>query len=271
MTSLIGWIAVDSRGPASIYLASDSRISWGSENVWDCGRKLFASRKYPEILGYCGDVLFPTQVLGQIIDLIDNELCLDLFDTPDVKRNKIFKIIMDSFSGYPADVAKEFTVVYCTRENDGMNSSFNLSTLNWSKSSWSEQWLPLPTESGVITTLGSGTAFISKWYDRWSHTTEKRTSRSVFSAFCDSIQSGDDKNTGGAPQLVGIYRKGSAESFGIMYKNQRFLLGLPIEGSNKCESVEWRNCIFERCDWRNMERLEGSQKHKRPRGLGRAF
>jgi hypothetical protein len=271
MTTLVGWVGVDSRGPASIYLASDSRISWGLANVWDFGRKLFASRKYPEILGYCGDVLFPTQVLGQIIDLIDNELFLNQSDTLDAKKNKIFKILKDSFGGYPANVAQEFTIVYCARENEGMNSSFHLATLNWNKSLWSEQWHPLPAESGVIKTLGSGSRFNTKWYDIWSNTTEKRTSRSIFGAFCDTIQSGDDKYTGGAPQLVGIYRKGAAESFGIIFKNRRFILGLPVEASDKCEVVEWRNCIFERCDWRTMERLEGAQKHKRPKGLGKAL
>jgi hypothetical protein len=70
MTSLVSWIGVDSLAPASIYLASDSRISWGNRLTWDYSRKLFASRNHPEILGYFGDVLFPSQVLGQLIDLV---------------------------------------------------------------------------------------------------------------------------------------------------------------------------------------------------------
>ena len=34
-------------------------------------KKVFASKKYPEIFGYAGDVLFPSIVLEQIIELID--------------------------------------------------------------------------------------------------------------------------------------------------------------------------------------------------------
>ena len=60
MTSLLAWVGVDSRHLSSIYLASDSRISWGDVANWDFGRKLFASTKYPEIIGYVGDVLFPS-------------------------------------------------------------------------------------------------------------------------------------------------------------------------------------------------------------------
>ena len=61
MTTLISWVGADQRGPASIRLAADSRISWslsGSEQKkWDFGKKLFASHSGPEIVGYCGDVL----------------------------------------------------------------------------------------------------------------------------------------------------------------------------------------------------------------------
>ena len=44
-----------------IYLASDSRITWGSANRrWDAGRKLFTSDKSSHAFGYCGDVVFPS-------------------------------------------------------------------------------------------------------------------------------------------------------------------------------------------------------------------
>jgi hypothetical protein len=270
MTSLIGWVAVDSRGPTSIYLASDSRISWKPNGTWDYGRKVFASRNYPELLGYCGDVLFPTQVLGQVIDLIDGNLCISKDHTAEQKKDIIFKILKDSFRGYPINTAQAFSIVYCTRENEQMQSFFHLATLCWGSAGWSEEKLSIPAKSGIIQTLGSGSQFVKKWYQRWSNTKEKRTSRSVFSAFCDSIESGDDKYTGGAPQLVSIYRRGSAENVGIIYKEKRYLLGLPVECSEMCSAVDWRNGIFERCDWKTMKRMEKAQKHRRPKGLGNA-
>ena len=67
MTVLIGWIGVDSRVPCSAYLMSDSRISWNDQlGAYDYGRKLFAFKNSPDILGYCGDVTFPSMVLSRL-------------------------------------------------------------------------------------------------------------------------------------------------------------------------------------------------------------
>jgi hypothetical protein len=271
MTSLVAWIAIDSRSPASIYLVSDSRISWGNQ-TWDYGRKLFASRNYPEILGYYGDVLFPSQVLGRLIDLIDSNLLFNAEDSPGHKWAKILSVVQKSFKGYPDEKSCFFTIIYCTRENSEMSSVFHMSMLSWRPNEgWiDKQGINLPQESGIIDIFGSGEKSVSKWYSYWSQTRQKRTSRSVFSAFCDALQSGEDKKSGGAPQLIGLYRKGVAESFGIIYKNQRYLFGLPVDESENLKAVEWRNSLFERCDWQTMKPLEGAQRHSRPRGLGKA-
>ena len=63
MTSLIAWVAADDRGPASLNIATDSRISWDSgplrsRTLWDQGQKVFASQREPILVGYVGDVLF---------------------------------------------------------------------------------------------------------------------------------------------------------------------------------------------------------------------
>lgn len=271
MTSLVAWIAVDSRAPASIYLASDSRISWGTRQTWDYGRKLFASRNYAEILGYFGDVLFPSQVLGQLVYLIDSDLLFSAEDLPANKWLKIVSVVRQSFEAYPDENARPFTIVYCGRENSGMAAVFHMYALSWEPN---EGWvdkreIDLPKESGIIGVFGSGEEVVNRWYSYWSRTKQKRTSRSVFSAFCDALIGGEDKYSGGAPQLVGIYRQGVAETFGIIYNNRRYLLGLPVDESENLDAVEWRNGLFERCDWRTMKPLEGAQRHSRPRGLGR--
>ena len=59
MTMLVSWIGVDTHGPTSAYIAADSRISWDASNAFDFAKKVFAAKKYPEIFGYAGDVLFP--------------------------------------------------------------------------------------------------------------------------------------------------------------------------------------------------------------------
>jgi hypothetical protein len=273
MTSLVGWLGVDSRGACSIYLASDSRISWyeketKSRRVWDHERKLFASKRHPDLLGYCGDVSFPSQVLGQITALIDSDLLFDRLDSPDTKFSKIVSLAKTSFAGYPREYRRPFEVVYCTRDNSRMSAVFSMAVLRWSSSRWTQQWLQLPNESGIIKCLGSGEQSISKWYKRWNNTKEMRTSRIVFSAFCDALSSGEDSCSGGGPQLVGLYRKDEGETFGVIYKKRRYVLGVPVRWTEALGSIEWRNRWFERCDGRTLERLPDAQRHTRPRGLG---
>lgn len=271
MTTLIAWLGVDSRKPSSLYLASDSRISWSNEQKWDYARKIFASTNTPDILGYYGDVIFPSQVLGQILELIENGLLFSELDTAIIKQSKVFDIVKSSFKDYPKEQHREFTIVYCTRENDGMESVFYVFTLGWkSLTGWNENRLNLPDTSGIIESFGSGGKFVEKWHERWNNTKEKGTSRIVFGAFCDSLYSADDPRSGGAPQLAGLYRVGNGKSYGIIYRNERFVFGLPAIENENLGCLEWRNTIFERCDWQTKEPLPLAQKHLRPRGLGKA-
>lgn len=272
MTSFVAWIGVDARGPASIYFASDSRISWSYQNktygIWDHGRKLFASAKYPEIFGYFGDTFFPSQVLAQVLDLIDGDILFESSDNPEIKFGKVISIVRRSFKDYPLNQGTPFTLIYSTRENSKMESCFHTAILSWSQEKgWTNRWLSIPKKSDVILSGGSGRQSINHWYERWSKTKEKGTTRSIFGSFCDSLQSGEDKYSGGAPQLVGIYRIGAAKTFGIIYQDKRYLLGLNIDKSENLDFIQWRNNLFERCDWRNKKLLKGAQQHKRPAKL----
>lgn len=270
MTSLIAWIGV-AQGFSSIYLASDSRISWGSNApspVWDCGRKLFASKNYPEILGYCGDVLFPSQVLAQIVEHIDAGLFFRVDETPQEKAEKLFSNLKSSFQSYPIQQPNQISVIYCTRQNIGKQPTIYTWSISWEAGIWKMVLIPfLPYKSGLLIAIGSGERTIESFYDKWNKSEINNTSRNVFSAFCDALKSGEDYRTGGAPQLVGLYRKGAAKSFGIIFNNERYLFGLPVNPDAEWTKVEWRNELFERCDAESRIVLEGAQKHARPTNI----
>ena len=75
MTSLIGWVGVDSRGCASLYLASDGRISWPDGEVWDSGRKLFTSRATPDpalVFKFYQDRETPNAGIPRVASVIDD-------------------------------------------------------------------------------------------------------------------------------------------------------------------------------------------------------
>jgi len=277
MTSLISWIGIDSRGPASIYFASDSRISYKVKDSrisksykiqWDSGKKLFASKCYPLILAYCGDVDFPIQVLSRIIEGIDNNLLISENDEQDLKEEKIFTSIRDSFENYPKIKRKDFYIICANRQNNGMKSVFHVFKIIWnSLNECRKIKLTIPKESGLIESIGSGSQSVNKWYVKWQSSDSARTSRSVFSAFCDSLASQEDEDSGGTPQLVGIYRNMTARTFGIIYDNERYYYGERIENTDNLNNIEWMNNLFERCDGKTMKILEKAQRQPRPKNI----
>jgi hypothetical protein len=276
MTSLIAWIGVDSRGPASFYLASDSRISWGPGTHWDVGRKLFTSDKSPDLFGYCGDVLFPSLFLSQVSHLIDlragpNQVDKATFGpnqgaTPEMRHESLVSLAQTSFGRYPALQQRAFSILHCSRQSSGMSSVFHLWRTDWSPgTAWHDEEIVLPTESVLVLSVESGASTVSLYDAEWRQTGAGRTSRAVFSAFCDALRGGGDQFSGGAPQLVGLYRKGFGEACGVIYRGVRYPFGLPIDRDKAVAlPVEWRNELFERCDGRSMDRLQGTQRHCRP-------
>jgi len=269
MTSLIIWIGV-SNCWNSVYIASDSRISWSTPSlkVWDFGRKLFASRNYPEILGYCGDVLFPSQTLAQVIEHIDAGLLFSNEDTPQTKCDKIDAIIQKSFSKYPVLLSNTtFSIVYCTRQDLGKQPVVYIWILTFKAGNWDRKLLELPRKSDFVEALGSGKKTVKYFQKKWSSSEKnnKKTSRYVFSAFCDALKNEEDPLSGGSPQLVGIYRKDAAKNFGVIYNGERYLFGLPVHQDAIGEEIEWRNELFERCDGKNKIVQDGAQRHARPK------
>lgn len=101
MTTLIAWTAIDQNVATAVYVASDSRLTWGDQGKWDLGRKIFASEKHPEILGYTGDALFCSQVLGQVISFIDTCAPMEMLSTHSEKFLKVRSLLERAFSTYP--------------------------------------------------------------------------------------------------------------------------------------------------------------------------
>ena len=272
MTLLVAWAAVDTHGPSSIYLASDSRISWGDSATFDRGRKVFAFKNWPDILGYCGDVLFPSIALNQIVELADAGL---LFG-PNFTGKQKFQAIVDKLNDLVAEypklhaglAANSLCVIHASRESQS-KQPFSCNTITWRVGrGWSGQAATLPEKSDVLFAVGSASATFTVNYARYRAGPTSGTSRAVFHCFCDTLGAGDDKTIGGPPQLVGIIRKpGSrALTFGVVHAGQRTFLGAHIDNLRNFEAVQWRNTNFELCDGRTGERIETAQQQPDPNG-----
>lgn len=265
MTSFIAWVGVDSHAPSSVYFASDSRLSTDSMQ-WDFGRKLFASKISPDIFGYVGDVLFPSQILSQLVDIIDSGILFLENDSVEKKLDKIRSFLKQVTKGYPNVYLEDINIYYCSRVDVGgqpsIRSTFNIYRLSWSSAQWFFEPIQLPNKSGAIVIDGTGQFVVKNSIEIWENSKHKDTSRSIFSAFCDALETGGDPDSGGAPQLVGIYRKWNAKYFGIVTKGNRYFLGLPVVISATPNNIHWFNDIFEITDGETKERRIDAQKHQ---------
>ena len=124
MTLLASWVAVDSRGIQSMYMASDSCISW--ENNKKCNflhyQKLYACKKKAEMFGFCGEVHFTSSILRQVVDLIDNGLMFKLGYSAQQKAQTILSFIQENYDKYPDYTKKSnlsINIIYCFRAKGG--------------------------------------------------------------------------------------------------------------------------------------------------------
>jgi hypothetical protein len=160
MTLLASWIGIDTHGPASIYIASDSRISWGDKCTYDYGRKVFALRQSPDIFGYCGDVLFPSLVLSQILEMADSSLLFAEGSSSKMRFETIKQKLIYQFSKYPHEVesitGEPIEILHASRDPTDMNK-FECNLLIWTrKSGWESSGIELPKRSGPLFVRGAG-------------------------------------------------------------------------------------------------------------------
>jgi hypothetical protein len=268
MSSVIAWVGVDSRGVASAYFASDSRISWDDGATWNNGRKLFACRRYPHIFAYCGDVLFPIQTLSQITEMIDSDLIAKESDTIDIWTKKIVSIMDVGFKTYPPSARRKFDILYCMRDKEGLSSRFHINKISFNPSIAPViSSIDIPNCSEAVVVLGSGTLSMKKHLELWKGSDISNTSRMVFSAFCDSLKSGIDHLSAGPPQLVGLWRKWPPKTFGMIWNQQRYFYGTEVQAAATLGQVRWHNELFEICDPETLARKPDAQVQPRPKGL----
>lgn len=266
MTLLVSWTGVDTHGTASAYIVADSRISWSNLAKFDHGRKVFAFRRSPDILGYCGDVVFPTIVLSQIIEMADRGLLFSATSSCKERFEAINEKLAQQFKRYPRMVKEipdtTLQVLHISRDQTD-NYKFACWMIEWNLiNGWRGRNIALPTSSDVLFSLGSGAnEFNKNFKDRYEKGPDKGTSRCVFHCFCDTLLNIKDKKCGGAPQLVGLYRKPNSPgiAYGVIQNKRRTFLGAPINKNVDLKGVEWRNDLFERCDGYTMKKLESAQ------------
>jgi hypothetical protein len=251
MTLIVSWAALDRKGDkndvASMYIMSDSRISWGPNHIWDNGRKIFNFQNHPDILGYCGDVLFITQVLSQIITLGDSCLLFNSEDTFSKKSENIFETIISQLNKFPqSKLFPSFSIIHCGKTLKG---EFGCRNLSWKKGDgWNTKNISPNEYSDKLIVAGSGSQEFNALYFKRFKSYERKTSREIYQCFIDTMSEIKDPLCGGPPQLAGVYRGDISKTFGIISDEKRYVLGIEIDETANFGEFEWRNELFERCN-----------------------
>ncbi len=280
MTTIACWFGADTHGPASLYIASDSRISWSAPGavddparprlMWDQGRKVFACHEQPHIFGYYGNVVFPALAIPSVCELIDRRL-LPSTTNPTRWHLQVKKTFDGLFSDYPRDAMTTCGIIHGLRIGAGTSCTFSLAVLTWKPGQERFEIKRVSisgTKSGILVLEGTGSRAVQDMRVEWSKSAHRDTSRAEFSAFCDGLRSARDPNTGGAPQLAGLYRIGPGRPFGVVWRGQATVAGrrrISLEDRAAGRQViGWHNELFEIADRDTRRRRPGAQRHGRP-------
>lgn len=265
MTSLAAAIARDSRGPTSLYLLTDSRITWvESTERWDAGRKTFVSPGSADVFGYCGDAYFMPMALNQVMNLIACGVMDLTAATAEERHTKVLAQLKNSLGRILTRHVLDMTLFHGAREGDGMQCSFRLwrSIYKPKLKLWHDEELAIEDRSYLARVDGSGKPTVEKFEAKASAKPASGTSRAAINAFCESLDSAEDPFSGGPPQLVGLWRIGPARQFGFCWKGRFYIAGMEYPASSSREKIRWFNEFFEHCDPQTGQRRVGSPSHK---------
>jgi hypothetical protein len=271
MTTLASWAAVDSRGVASVYLVSDSRftISGTGQVHTDAGQKIYVCSQEPHLYGFCGSVNFPAGAISLLVQDIDAGRLFSAKDDLDARQRKVIGFLdtglRDALHTPAGRYVSAFTILHAARERVGLKSTFRLWVISWSPfESWQVSEVPMPQHSKLLYEDGSGATALRIEHDHWQRSDVSKTSRAIFSAFCDALHTGRDNYSGGAPQLGGLFRKFAGKYFGVIFGKRRYYQGQVITRQYIPTDTEWFNETFERADPSTAARLQNAQRQPRP-------
>lgn len=270
MTAIIAWSTFDGHdGPASLYLASDSRISREiSNNNWetvsDTHKKIFASPETPDLFGFCGpisgmDELFP--LLCSCAAHIrkskgygpgsEAQYSTDIFNAATDRGSHSLSAGVQIFHGYRFDT-RRFGLSQVSMSKDGKFHRIDYK---------------LPEKGGLLFREGLGDEMVQKTQEEYfdAEVESKGFSRWFWMSFYESLQNSSHPTCGGAPQLAALYTKSSAVTLGVFFKGAGYVCGQPC----MLDDREYRDALFQRVDARGAL-LPKAQPHARM-GQARLF
>jgi len=251
VTSLLAWIAVDKRRPTGLYFASDSRRSWKDrDEIRDDCIKLFLPSGTREIFGFAGDITFPSKVLTRICSELESDP--ELVNGTEDPYNRYCCVLAKLKAEFDALTSKpehEFTILHGTRVGAMYKASFHLFQYTYDFASGQLSSGSLSCEAGssvMVSRQGSGGIIVKSFLEKETAKLGE-VSRAHFSAFCNAVDSGQDKCTGGPIQLAGVHSIKDSLHYGVVTPNGTYYRGSTQLPAN-VSGIRWRNREFAKVD-----------------------
>ncbi len=273
MTALACWAtyrAGEVKAPSSIYIASDSRITWGTpKSYWDGGRKIFTCRIEPHMFGYSGDVVFPSLALAQIVSAVDNGLLVFNEASAAEKHSFVYESLKKSFQRRHSTPDQDFSILHAMRTGEDANRTFSVWQITYGakKKEWQSVPLTIPTQTGIVAMLGSGKAVAKKHIDQWIKSDVGPRSSAFFSGFCDALFSGEDPHSGGAAQIGALNKGSHAQIIGFIDEGTRYLHGLEMLPGKMLHRIIWKDRQFQNTNPSTLKPGKKDRRLVRPKGL----
>lgn len=275
MTTLQSWISYSDTGespqlPRAVYLASDSRITWGAaDRRWEAGRKVFAPNVEPHLFGFCGDVVLPALIIGQVVSAIDAGVLFSTATPSDERHEAVLRAVERGVASAISTPTLDFAIHHLQRERAWPETCFRAWSIfyNSSQRTCTSREVAIPLTTGVVGSFGSGRQVAQAHYERWQSTEAVGRSRAILASFCDSVRSGEDPLSGGPPQLAALYTNGPPVQIGMFIGGRRYMNGLEVDVGANLLNAEWRDCLGQEVDPQTGGVARGARRFARPNKL----
>ena len=278
MTTLKSWVSYTDTGerpdlPRAIYLASDSRITWGgASRRWEAGRKVFVPNVEPHLFGFCGDVVLPALLIGQLVSSIDAGVLFSAGASADDRHDAVLRAVERAVGCAISTPTIDFVIHHLQRQHAWPNTSFRAWSISYSASrrTCTSQQIAIPPTTAVVGAFGSGQPSAQAHHDLWQKSDAGGRSRAILASFCDSIKSGEDPLSGGPPQLAALYTKGPPVQIGMYVDGSRYINGLQVDVGPNLLNAEWRDCLGQVVDPQTGDAAQGTRRFFRPKKLSKS-
>lgn len=249
MTSLLAWIAYDSRRATALYLASDSRQTFEDGMFLDNCTKIYvavAAQNQSEVFGFCGDVTFAQHALKAVCSAIERkDIPLSYREKAESRASWIHYYINEQLKNFSRPLIDSTTILHASRDSWGSRAKFYLHSYSGGKGATIlKKKRESLTRRDLYVRNGTGhNQIFMKLLEVRSQVGD--FSRAYLAAFFRSLNGANvDKNSGGPVQLAGIATVGDARHYGIVSEGKPFFRGK--KATKNLGKVQWFDTKMQR-------------------------